>query len=263
MLSYDGGAYAGWQVQVDTPTVQGALQEALGSVLGEPVRVVGAGRTDAGVHALGQVAHFDDPRGWPAERLVGALNSALPADVRVVGAPEVPAGFHALGDAADKTYAYSLHLSSAAGGRRAVEASVPPLRRRTHLAVRRDLDLSAMRAAAARLVGRRDWTTLSKAMPDGRDTVKTVRAVRLLRGPSSLSVVVTGEGFLYGMVRLLVGLLLDVGAGRRRAGDVEALLEARDRSRAPASLPAHGLCLWMVRYPRAAGDGGRPRRLLS
>ncbi len=263
VIAYDGGAYAGWQVQPDRPTVESEIEAALSAALGRPVGIVGAGRTDAGVHARGQVAHFDDPCGWPVERLTAALNTALPGDIRILGAAEVPEGFHALGDAVDKTYAYSLYRSRTQGGQRTVELSVPPRLRHTHLAVRSDLNLEAMREVARVLVGRHDWTTLSKAMPPGRSTVKTVRAVRLLTAPDRLTVVVTGEGFLYGMVRLMAGLLVEIGAGRRHPGEVAALLAARDRTAAPASLAAHGLSLWMVRYARPGPDGARPRRLLS
>ncbi|GJM22326.1 MAG: tRNA pseudouridine synthase A [Planctomycetota bacterium] len=248
-VAYDGADFAGWQLQADRATVQGELERALGGILGEPVRVQGAGRTDAGVHALAQAAHFDDPRGLPLARLRGALNAALPASIRVLHADHVPADFHALHDACRKTYAYQLHLSREPGGQRAVEHSVPPERRRHFHAVRADLDLLAMRRAAALLEGRHDFTVLSKAMPAGRSTLKHLGRVRVLRIPRGLRLVFHGEGFLYGMVRLASGLLVEVGRGRRRADDVPDLLASRDRAQAPASLPAHGLFLCRVDYP--------------
>lgn len=247
-VAYDGAEFSGWQVQPGQRTVQGVLSEAAESVFGEAVAFQGAGRTDAGVHALGQVCHFDAPRALPPGRLLGALAAALPDDIRPVALETAPAGFHALHTAHRKTYFYQLHLSSAVGGLRVVERSVPPHRRRTFHAVRAGLDLVAMRRAAAELVGTHDFRALSKAMPAGRGTVKTVHAVRLMRVPGGLRVFVTGGGFLYGMVRLMAGLLVEVGRGRFAAGDVGALLEAGDRARAPASLPARGLFLWRVDY---------------
>lgn len=248
-VAYDGGPFAGWQLQPDQPTVQGELERALGAVAGQPVRVMGSGRTDAGVHALGQVCHLDDPVGLPVERLPQALNAHLPGAIRVRAARPVPDEFHALHSARRKTYVYQLHLTRAAGGQRAVEAALPPHRRGTFHAVRADIDVAAMRRAASALVGRHDFTALSKAMPPERSTIKTVRSVRVLRMSRGLRLVVTGDGFLYGMVRLMAGLLVEVGRGRRAAADVPALLAARDRDRAPASLPARGLFLWRVDYP--------------
>jgi len=249
-LAYDGTDFAGWQVQPDQRTVQGTVEAALASLLGQPLRVHGSGRTDAGVHALGQVAHFDDPEGWALERLRSALNATLPADVRVLAAAEAAPDFHALHSSRRKSYVYQFWPSTRRGGKRTLAGSVPPLLRRTHHACRADLDLAAMRRAAAQLCGTLDFTTLSKAMPAGRTMVKRVDSVRVLPSRHQLRLVVTGEGFLYGMVRLMAGLLLAVGAGERAAGDVAPLIAARDRSLAPASLPALGLLLWKVDYPR-------------
>jgi len=254
-VAYDGAEFAGWQLQRERRTVQGELERALGELFGEPVRVHGAGRTDAGVHALAQAAHFDDPRGLPLARLRGALNAGLPASIRVGELRAVPADFHALHDAVGKTYVYLLHLSREPGGQRAVERSVPPVRRRCFHAVRADLDLRAMRAAARQLEGRHDFTVLSKVMPAERSTVKSVRRVRVLRIPRGLALVFHGEGFLYGMVRLASGLLVEVGRGRRRAQDVPELLASLDRAQAPASLPGHALFLGRVRYPPGRLNG--------
>lgn len=247
-VAYDGADFAGWQLQPDQPSVQGQLETALESVLGETVRVHGAGRTDAGVHALGQVAHFDDPRGLPATRLRAALNGALPASVRVLELEPVADDFHALHAATAKHYVYQLHFSDEPGGLRAVTASVPPQRRRQFHAVRADLDLAALRAAARRLEGRHDFTALSKAMPPGRSTVKTLFRVRALRIPRGLRLVFSGEGFLYGMVRLASGLLVEAGQHKRSPADVDALLASGRRENMPTSLPAHGLFLWRVEY---------------
>jgi len=262
LLAYDGEAYAGWQLQPGLPTVQGALEAALEQLVRQPVRIFGSGRTDAGVHALGQVAHFDDPRGLPPERLAAALNGRLPPDIRVRLAVPVAPDFHALHSATGKTYVYQLHLSPPAGGSRAALAALPPHRRRTFHAVRADIDVQAMRAAARLLCGRHDFTALSKAMAEGRGTVKTLRAVRVLHVPRGLRIVATADGFLYGMVRMIAGLLVEVGRGRRASGQVRELLASRDRSLGPPLLPAHGLFLWRVRYPAGTGPDAGGARLL-
>jgi tRNA pseudouridine38-40 synthase len=253
-VAYDGTDFRGWQVQPGRRTVQGCLEDALARVVGAPVRVVGAGRTDAGVHALAQVAHFDDPGSLAPERLMAALNARLPPDVRVRDVREADPGFHALGSARDETYVYQLHLVARGAGPGHPSTGLPPLRRRTFHAIAADADVAAMRSAARLLCGRHDFTALSKAMPPGRNPVKTVTALRVLRIPHGLRLVATADGFLYGMMRLLSGLLVQVGAGRRRPEDVLGLLAAADRSRAPPSLPAHGLLLLRVRY----GTGRAP-----
>jgi tRNA pseudouridine38-40 synthase len=264
-LAYDGARFAGWAVQPDQVTIQGVLEEALGEVLGrgESVRVVGSGRTDKGVHARGQVAHFDDTRGLPLERLGGALAGLLPGDIRPVGLVAAPVDFHARHSAVRKTYVYQLHLSRASGGMRAVQRSVPPHRRRTHVAVPASLDLGAMREAARHLVGRHDFTTFSKVMSEDRGTVKTVQAVRVLASPRGVRLVVTGDGFLYGMVRLLSAALVAVGRGQLRSNEIPAMLRAADRSLAPASLPGHALSLWRVDYSPDPRGSARRRGLLS
>jgi tRNA pseudouridine38-40 synthase len=247
-VAYDGGAYSGWQLQADAPTVQGRLEQALQQLLQSPVRVTGSGRTDAGVHALGQVAHFDDPSGTPLERLQGGINGLLPPDIRVRELRPVDPEFHAIYSARDKTYVYQFHLPGPGGGPRQRGAALSPMRRRTFHVVRSPLDVEAMRAAAAHLIGRHDFLTFSKAMAEGRPTVRRLDALRVLHVPHGLRIVATGEGFLYGMVRLLSGLLLDVGRGRVGPEQVPELLTALDRSLASPSLPAHGLILWRVRY---------------
>lgn len=262
VLAYDGAGYSGWQRQPGVPTLQETVEQALERILEAPVGVHASGRTDAGVHALGQVAHFDDPSDRDPESLREVLNAVLPTAIRVRRLLAVPATFHARGATRNKTYLYHWHLSDEPGGRRALERSVPPLRRHAFLGVRADLDLEAMRAAARHLVGTHDFTALSKTMPAARGSVRTVTSVRLLRLPRGLRMAVTGEGFLYGMVRMMGGLLLDVGEGRRSPDDVPGLLAAADRSRAPPSLAAHGLVLWRVRYGPVPGVGAETLRLL-
>ena len=264
-VAYDGARFSGWAVQPDRLTVQGVLEESLGEILGrgEPVPVCGSGRTDAGVHALGQVVHFDDPGRLPLVRLGGALAGVLPTDIRPVSLVPAAADFHARHAAVRKTYVYQLHLSGASGGLRSVQRSVPPHRRGTHVAVPASLDVGAMRRAARGLVGCHDFTTFSKVMPENRGTVRSVSAVRVLRSRHAIRLVVTGEGFLYGMVRLLSALLVDVGRGGIRPDSIPEMLAAADRSLAPAALPGHALFLWRVDYEPDPRGGARRRGLLS
>jgi tRNA pseudouridine38-40 synthase len=259
-LAYDGAAYSGWQVQPDVVTVQGTLEAALERACGVPVRVTASGRTDAGVHALCQVAHFDDPTGGDPERLRRRLLALLPPDVRVTGLCATSEGFHARHDAVEKTYFYQLHLVAEAGGARAIQAALTPHRVRTFHAVPGNLDVSAMRRAARVLEGRHDFAALSKVMDPARGTVRTLRRVRVLRIPGGLRIFATGDGFLYGMVRLLAGLLVEVGRGRRTPEQVGPWLARAERVQCPPSLPARALFLWRVRYARHAEA---PPRLLS
>jgi tRNA pseudouridine38-40 synthase len=262
-VAYDGGAYSGWQVQPGRRTVQGEIEGVLARVLGRQVRVTGSGRTDAGVHALGQVAHFDDPRDLPPARLLASLNALLPSDIRARELQVAAKDFHALHSAHAKTYFYNLHLSEARGGQRAVAASLPPVRRATFHPVPGGLDVGAMRRAAGLLTGTRDFTAFSKAMEPGRGTVKSLRAVRVLRIPRGVRVFATADGFLYGMMRMLCGVLVEAGRGRLSPRDVQELLAAGDRSRAPPLLPAHALFLWKVRYAPLGGQDGAAGQLLS
>ncbi|MGQ0553724.1 MAG: tRNA pseudouridine(38-40) synthase TruA [Planctomycetota bacterium] len=256
VLAYDGGAYAGWQTQPGQRTIQGEIEGALARILGGPVRLFASGRTDAGVHAWGQVAHFDDPTGVAPARLCAALNALLPPDIRARELSVMEPEFHARYDALGKTYVYQWHLVPGARTRRELMAGLPPHRRATFMAAPAALDLSAMRAAARMLVGRHDFTALSRGgMDPQRGTERTLTALRVLRIPHGLRLFATADGFLYGMVRMLAGLLLQIGTGRRRCSDVPRLLAAADRSRAPPSLPPHALFLWRVRYGSATSGG--------
>lgn len=262
-LAYDGTGYSGWQVQPGRVTIQGEVERALERVARRPVRVAASGRTDAGVHALGQVVHFDDPTDLPPERLLARLNAQLPETIRARDLAVVPAGFHARYDAVEKTYFYQLHFVPGAVRKRELQAGLPPHRRRTFEPVPGDLDLAAMRRAARQLVGTRDFTALSRAMEPARGVQRTLSSIRIQRIPDGARVFATADGFLYGMVRMLAGLLVEIGTGRRDGADVPALLSAADRSRAPPSLPARGLFLWRVRYAGEIARCGAGAAILS
>lgn len=243
-LAYDGASFAGWQRQDGFDTVQQRLEEAFEVLAGEPVTVHGAGRTDAGVHALGQCAHVRLPAEKAHLDLVPALNGNLPRDIAVHSAVRVPASFHARFSARAKRYLY-----------RFVDARVRPVIARGHYHwLRRPVDIGAMREAARHLIGRHDFASFANnpGYPLRRGTVRTVHHLHLMRRPFGLDLVIQGDGFLYNMVRAIAGTLRDVGWGKCSPAAVSEILQARDRSRAGVTLEPGGLYLARVLYPAGA-----------
>jgi len=251
IVSYRGAAYAGWQRQDNALAVQEVLEEALARLLGSPVRAVGASRTDTGVHARGQAVHLEPPAAvehWPLRGLVHGTNHLLPDDVRVLAADRMAAGFHARRAARGKEYCYRL-------GRAAV---LSPLDAPYVLRVPARIDAAAMSAAAAVLVGRHDFSAFALAGGSHTQPFRTIASAAIEEAGevgaagaagAELRFRVVGDGFLRGMVRALVGTLLEVGLGRRRPEDVAALLAGAARGAAGATAPAHGLVLERVLYP--------------
>lgn len=239
-LEYDGGRFAGWQVQPDgRRTLQGTLEDAVERVTGSRVRVTGAGRTDAGVHAEGQVASLRADTELGAGRLGRALNGVLPPDLAVVAAELAPEDFHARFDARAKLYRYRIWNGPARS----------PLRRRNALFVERLFDLGAMRRAAEAFVGTHDFASFQAARSAARSTVRTVTRCEVEgRARGEVQLWVEGDGFLRQMVRILAGTLIEVGRGRRAADSMAAVLAARDRRRAGPTAPARGLTLVRVSY---------------
>ena len=244
-LEFDGEAFEGWQFQPRGRSVQGVVEETLARILGAPHRVVGAGRTDAGVHAAGMVASFPTASTLSAEKIGRALEALLPDDVGLLAATEAAPEFHALRDARWKWYRYTLHPSRS---RRVAS-------RRTAWRVHYVLDIDAMGRAASALVGAKDFAAMQASGSPRRSTVRRVAAVRLVSEPPLVRIDVVADGFLYGMVRCMAGTLVDVGRGSRDPASMEALLATRDRRLAGAAAPAHGLCLVAVGF---AGDEPPP-----
>jgi tRNA pseudouridine38-40 synthase len=241
LLQYDGTEYVGWQRQANGISIQGLIEEALRQIEGGPVTVHGAGRTDAGVHALGQVASFRLTASIDPVTLARALNAVLPGDVRVARAELAPDDFHARFSATGKIYDYQI-----------VNAPfVSPFVRRYAWHVIPRLDVEAMTAAGGTLVGQHDFSSFQGT---GSEVLSSIRTVRRIEWSGSASpdtpivMRIEGDGFLRHMVRNIAGTLVEIGLGRRPARDIGAILGARDRARAGATAPAAGLVLREVLY---------------
>jgi tRNA pseudouridine38-40 synthase len=237
-IEYDGTEYHGWQRQANAITVQQVLEEGIERIVGHPVTLYGSGRTDAGVHALGQAANFHTASTIPAAQLHHAINSAIPRDVAVLRAEDVPDGFHARYHARSKTYRYRIMCRDV---RPAVGA------RYAHW-VRQRLDVAAVQAAAGRLVGEHDFAAFQTEATAEKCTVRTITQSDIEQDGERIDYTVSANGFLYNMVRAIVGTLLEVGWGKRSVDDVAALLEVRDRGLAGPTAPPQGLCLMQVDY---------------
>ncbi|WP_307400832.1 tRNA pseudouridine(38-40) synthase TruA [Desulfofundulus luciae] len=241
-IAYDGTNYHGFQEQRGTGlvTIQEVLEKCLRRLAGREIRVTGAGRTDAGVHARGQVVNFD-ACGWsiPTDRIVLALNGMLPRDIAALKAEEVGPEFHARYSALAKTYRYTIYNS---------RIPSPFWRLYSHF-VPRPLDVEAMAQAAQKLVGTHDFASFQAAGSPIKNTVRTLFAVDVFReGIELVHLTFRGNGFLYNMVRIMVGTLIEVGLGKRDPDDIPAILAARDRTRAGPTAPPEGLCLERVEY---------------
>lgn len=238
-LQYEGTRYNGWQKQGNTPnTIQQKLEELLSRLDGSPVEVRGSGRTDAGVHARGQVASFVLEQPMEPAGLMDALNAALPRDIGVVALDYAEPRFHARLNARGKWYRYRIH-----------QGAVPDVfGRRYSWHCPDKLDVAAMEAAAAHLVGRLDFQSFCDTRPGKKSTVRRVDSITFSREGADLVIDFRGEGFLYHMVRLLTGTLAEVGAHRLLPGQLPGMLAARDRKRVGPPAPACGLTLMEVTY---------------
>lgn len=255
LLSYRGTAYAGWQRQKNALAVQQVVEEALERLLGQPARVVGASRTDAGVHARGQAAHLELPRPFAESGLVHGANHLLPEDVRVMAVAAVPAGFHARKHARAKEYVYRLSRAPVLSPLDAPFVAPAPAA----------IDLARMAQAAAALPGRHDFSAFALAGGSHAQPCRRIFSARWEEAGEEMRFHVIGEGFLRGMVRALVGTLIEVGTGRRSPESFATLLAGRPRAEAGATAPAHGLVLQRVFYSppwRAPGDPVEPEGLV-
>jgi tRNA pseudouridine38-40 synthase len=239
ILSYDGSEFCGWEKQAQGErTVRGVVEEALHRLTGKPVSIIAAGRTDSGVHALGQVVSFQTDKNWDRQALGKGMNALLPRDVRVLSVLTVPPDFHARFTALHKTYFYQI-----------LEAPFDdPFRRRFFHRVKRIPDVGKLREAAALLVGERDFSALMAAGSDVRTTRRRVVSIKVRRGKDWVRIFYTADGFLYRMVRNMTAMLMAVAEGTLAPGRAERILASGDRSLAPATYPAKGLYLWRIHY---------------
>jgi tRNA pseudouridine38-40 synthase len=240
-VSYDGRAYAGWQIQPDKPTVQGTLEATWQRLTQESLRVTAAGRTDAGVHALGQVVGLQTETRLSNDDLLRGLNALLPDDIAVNAIEGAREGFHATYDAVGKRYRYRIH-----------NARTPSVFER-HYAWHypQPLDARLMHAAGQGLVGRHDFSSFETAGSERPDSIRTIHELTVERHVSTCGLItleVAGDGFLYNMVRTIVGTLVEVGVGKRPVEWPADVLAARDRRRAGQTAPPHGLFLVQVDY---------------
>ena len=239
VVEYDGTDFCGLQYQPIDRTVAGELERALSTIFDEPIKISAAGRTDAGVHASGQVVSFTSERTFPAERLGLAVNGNLPEDVSVRYAEVAPDGFSARFDATARVYEYRIV-------NRAMRSA---MRYRTAHHVYRKIDLALAQTAAADLIGEHDFVAFCGMLPERGGTVRTLHAFEISRHGDDLTLRIEGRGFLHHMVRIAVGTIVEIATGRRDARDIPAILASRDRARGGYTAPAAGLTLVGVRYP--------------
>lgn len=244
-VAYDGTDYCGWQIQKNGITVEEVVNRALSRLTGEEITVVGASRTDAGVHARGNVAVFDTDTRIPAERIAYAVNALLPEDVVVVRSEEVPAGWHPRKCVSVKTYEY-----------RILNKEFPdPVRRRDTYFVSFSLDIERMRRAAEYLKGEHDFKSFCSAQTAVETTVRTIYDLDIKKEGEIITIRVRGNGFLYNMVRIIAGTLAGVGRGYFEPEDMERVLEAKDRTKAGVTAPPQGLILVGIEYEKPDNSG--------
>lgn len=238
VVAYDGTNYCGWQVQPGRATIEGELNKALSGLLGQEIEVIGASRTDSGVHSLGNVAVFDAETRIPGEKFKYALNQRLPEDIRVQESRETSRDFHPRHCSSQKTYEYRICSR---------ETELPTERLYAHFTYR-TLDIERMQRAAAYVVGEHDFKSFCSAGSQVRETVRTVYSLIVEQEESLIKIRITGSGFLYNMVRIIAGTLMEVGMGAREPEEMESIIAACDRSFAGPTAPARGLRLVKIQY---------------
>ncbi|HZG72629.1 MAG TPA: tRNA pseudouridine(38-40) synthase TruA [Chondromyces sp.] len=239
VIAYDGTLFAGYQIQPRERTVQGELEQALRKVhKGLETKVTASGRTDAGVHAVGQVIHFDTPYSIPEEKWPIILNGLLPDDIAVKYAELTDSSFHARFSATGKEYRYRIYQSFHRSPHKRFYAAHYPHK----------LNIEAMEKAAGYLIGQHDFTSFCSAKTEVEDKVRRITDIAIVQDQEELELCFKGNGFLYNMVRILTGTLVEVGAEKLSPEEVKGILEAKDRSMAGKTAPAQGLYLWQVFY---------------
>lgn len=242
-IAYDGTEYSGWQIQPNGLSIQTLIENALSTILRTPTKVVGSGRTDAGVHAWGQTAHFITSSPFDSQKLLLSLNGLLPLDIRILEIVEVPSTFHARYSATSKIYHYRLHLDP-----------IPdPFKRRYAYHVPHPVSLFLLKSAASLFIGTHDFTSFANEARRGsaaKDPIRSLYRLDLIEEAGGVRLEFEGDGFLYKMVRNITGTLLDVCAGKISLEQIPAILAAKDRKKAGRAAPPHGLSLMEVHYGR-------------
>lgn len=238
VVAYDGTAYCGFQVQNNGPTIEGELNKVLSELFGEEIRVIGASRTDSGVHAYCNVAVFDTEVRMPAEKMIYAINQRLPEDIRVQASCEVATDFHPRHTDSRKTYEYRIYNTGVQN----------PMKRHYALWDYHNLNVDRMKEAAAYLVGEHDFKSFCSADTQVESTVRTIYDLTVEQNGEDITIRVRGNGFLYNMVRIIAGTLLEVGKGKIEPNEMVRILEAKDRQAAGPTAPAHGLTLTQYEF---------------
>ena len=237
-IAYDGTNYCGWQIQPNGLTIEEVINRTLSKLTGEDIQVIGASRTDSGVHAMGNVAVFDTETTIPAEKIAMALNQRLPEDIVIVKSEEVASDFHPRYCDCSKTYEYHI-----------INTRIPvPTKRLTNYFVSYNLNIENMRKAASYLVGEHDFVSFCNVRTDVENTVRTITELDILTNGDEITIRITGDGFLYNMVRIIVGTLIRVGRGFYEPEKVKEILEAKDRKAAGVTVPPQGLMLMKIEY---------------
>ena len=237
-IEYDGKKFNGWQKQPDKLNIQGEIENAIKEITGEEVDLIGSGRTDAGVHAFGQVANFKTNSELPIEKIAIAINSKLKKSIVVKQAEEVDERFHSRYNAKQKTYAYIINTTNNGAA----------IYRNLEYYINLNLNIEQMQKAAKYFEGEHDFKAFKASGTSSKSSVRTIYKLDVMEGEGKIKIEITGNGFLYNMVRIISGTLVDVGIGKIKPEDIPNIIESKDRSKAGKTLPAHGLYLLNVKY---------------
>jgi tRNA pseudouridine38-40 synthase len=238
IIEYDGKSFNGWQKQPTKLNIQGEIERAIGEITGEEIKLIGSGRTDAGVNALGQTANFKTNSSIPIEKIPLALNSKLKKSIVIVSAEEVDDSFHSRYNVKSKTYRYTINNSQ--------NGSAIYRDMEYHFPIK--LDVKKMKEAAKLFEGEHDFKGFKASGTSSKSSVRTIYKADVKQDGDRIYIELTGNGFLYNMVRIISGTLLDVGLGKIDVNDIPEIIDSKDRKRAGKTLPAHGLCLVKVEY---------------
>lgn len=237
-IEYDGKEYHGWQKQPNRLNIQGEIEKAIETITGEKVELIGSGRTDSGVHAFAQVANFKIENNFPIEKMAIAINSQLKKSIRIQKAEEVEENFHSRYHCHRKTYAYVIDNSEQGSA----------IYRNLSYHVPQALDIEAMKKGAEYLIGEHDFSSFKSSGTSNKSSIRTIYKVKVFKERERIVIELTGNGFLYNMVRIISGTLLEIGLKERKPEEMKSILEAKDRQKAGKTLPAHGLFLKNVEY---------------